>query len=97
MDYFGFAKGTPTASKPRNDCKKHHCILLTCHCECNEAEARRLRAIRYLNINKKILDDLKIIVILCVERLIMPKAKRQKPNGKRQEAKGKGVNYDKLN
>ena len=67
-----------------NDCKKLFIINV------NEA-------IRYLNINKKVIDDLKIIAILWVERLIMPKASRHKPKGKRQEANGKGVNYDKLN
>ena len=55
---------------------------------CGQSEA-----IRYLNINKKMLDDLKIIAILGIERL----KKCRKPKGKRQMADGEGVNYDKLN
>lgn len=49
--------------------------------------------IHYLNINKKMLDDLKIIVILWVERL----RKCRKPRDISQMADGKGVNYDKPN
>ena len=50
--------------------------------------ADRMKQSSILNINKKMLDDLKIIAILGIERL---------KNAESQKADGEGVNYDKLN